>query len=225
MSEGLSNGGLQALAEETKRSELEFWYDFASPYSYLAASRIERITTGRPIRLVWKPLLLGPIFKRRPQNASLFQEVGPEEAKYRRRDVERHCELYGLALQWPSTYPRSSLLATRLALIAADEGWCGEFSRAIFHASFADDHDIAAEQVVADVVQSLGRRAGDYIQRAGAPETKARLIAEVDHAIHKGVFGAPTFIIGDEIFWGNDRLEQAWNWLDRDAADRRGHAA
>lgn len=191
---------------------LEFWYEFASPYAYLAASRIEGLIAGKPIRVVWKPFLLGPIFKRRSSNPSPFQEAGPDEARYRRRDIERHCKLYGLPLAWPSVYPRGSLLAARMALVAADEGWCGAFTRAVYQASFAEDRDIASEPVIAQILDALGRSPASDLPRANAPENKACLVARTDEAIAKGIFGAPSFVINGELFWGNDRLEQAIAW-------------
>jgi len=101
--------------------QLEFWYDFASPYSYIAAARICGLAPELRARFVWKPFLLGPIFKMKSGGVSAFhnQKPGPSEKRYRRRDVERLCERYGLPLRWPTAYPRGSLLATRVALIAA----------------------------------------------------------------------------------------------------------
>jgi 2-hydroxychromene-2-carboxylate isomerase len=196
-------------------TDFEFWYDFASPYAYLAAARIEGLAAGRPVRLLWRPLLLGPILKRRPGNGSPFQQAGPEEARYRRRDIERHCALYALPLRWPSTYPRGSLLAARVALLAADEGWGAGFTRSVFHAGFAEDRDIAAAPVIAEIVASLGHQPVTILARAAAPDTKSRLAAQVDRAIAAGIFGVPSFITGGELFWGNDRLEQALDWAAR----------
>jgi len=194
---------------------LEFWFDFASPYSYLAASRIEALLSTLPIRLRWRPFLLGPIFKRRPSNPSPFQDAGPEERRYRRRDVERLCERYGIPLSWPSSYPRGSILATRVALIASEAGWCGVFARAVFKANFSDDRDIATAATIADILFELQGDADEILARATLPETKASLVEQVDEAIAKGIFGAPSFITGEELFWGNDRLEQAIEWARR----------
>lgn len=201
---------------EQNRVALEFWFDFASPYSYLAASRIEaliqRAPGGPAIHLLWKPLLLGPIFQRRPHHPSPFQEAAPAEQRYRRRDIERLCDLYGLPLTWPRAYPRGSLLATRIALLAADEGWGGAFARAVFAANFAADRDIGSAEVIGDLLRQLGQEAETLLGRAAEPATKARLKAEIEQAMQKGIFGAPSFLVGEELFWGNDRLEQAIAW-------------
>jgi 2-hydroxychromene-2-carboxylate isomerase len=191
---------------------LEFWFDFASPYSYLAAARIERFVAGTSVRVEWRPFLIGPILARRPDRPSPFQGAPPAQARYRRRDVERWCEREGIPLRWPSTYPRGSLLATRVALIAADEGWCPDFARAVYRANFAEDRDIGAAGTVAALIEELGRAAADLLARATTEEHKARLAREVERAAGKGIFGAPSFLAGDELFWGNDRLEAAIEW-------------
>jgi 2-hydroxychromene-2-carboxylate isomerase len=168
------------------------------------------------LRIVWRPFLLGPIFQRRAHNPSVFQDAPPPEARYRQRDVERLCADYGLTLTWPSRYPRTSLLAARIALLAADEGWAAPFTKAVYHASFAEDRDIAAEPVVAEILSGLGHAPAPLIARATTPDNKARLAAQVDAAIAAGIFGAPSFIIpSGELFWGNDRLEQAIAWATR----------
>ncbi len=121
---------------------IEFWYDFASPYSYLAAARIERLVAGTAIRLAWRPFLLGPIFARRSHDPSPFQNPTPAQRRYRWRDVQRWCAAEALPLRLPSLYPRNGLLAARVALIALDEGWGADFTRAVYHANFAGDRDI-----------------------------------------------------------------------------------
>ncbi|MGE0723637.1 MAG: 2-hydroxychromene-2-carboxylate isomerase [Alphaproteobacteria bacterium] len=193
-------------------TEIEFWFEFASPYAYLSAARIDRLAAGAPLTIVWRPFLLGPIFARRPGHASPFQEPAPAEAAYRKRDVERCAARDGTPLRWPSTYPRGSLLAARVAHLGVAHGWCRAFARAIFQASFVDDRDIADPQVVGAVLAALGLPAADILARAVDPAHKAALAAAVDEAVGKGVFGAPSFIVAGELFWGNDRLEQAIEW-------------
>jgi 2-hydroxychromene-2-carboxylate isomerase len=191
---------------------IEFWYEFASPYSYLAAERIERLVAGRPLRLDWRPFLLGPIFRQRPHDPSPLQNPSPAERRYRWRDVQRLCAAEGLALRLPSTYPRNGLLAARTALIAIDEGWGAAFTRAVYHANFAEDRNIASPEVIGALVAGLGRDAAATLARAAAPANKARLVARGEEAIARGIFGAPSFVIGGELFWGNDRLDQAVAW-------------
>lgn len=193
-------------------TEIEFWYEFASPYAYLAAARIDGLLADGPVRVRWRPLLLGPIFQRRPGHASPFQEPGPAETAYRRRDVERWAARYAVPIVWPRNYPRSSLLGARVALLGGDEGWAPAFSRALYHASFVEDRDIADAGTVAAVLDGLGLPADAIVARATQPAHKARLAATVEEAMDKGIFGAPSFVVEGEVFWGNDRLEQAVEW-------------
>ena len=191
---------------------IEFWYEFASPYSYLAAARIERLAAGRPIRLDWRPFLLGPIFKTRGHDPSPFQNPSPAQRRYRWRDVQRLCAAAGLPLRLPSTYPRNGLNAARVALLALDQGWGQDFTRAVYHANFAEDRDIADTAVLADVIAALGQDPHAALAQAAAPANKARLVARGEEALARGIFGAPSFLVGDELFWGNDRLDQAIAW-------------
>ncbi|MDM0116024.1 2-hydroxychromene-2-carboxylate isomerase [Variovorax sp. J22R133] len=191
---------------------LEFWYDFASPYSYIAALRVEQLTSAANVGICRRPFLLGPIFKRRSGGASPFQNPAPSEQRYRRRDVERICQRFDLPLRWPSAYPRGSLLATRIALLAADEGWCSQFTQSVFHANFAEDRSISSEAVVRELLAELGRDADAILAKATSEALKTRLMDQVDAAISQDIFGAPSFVIGGELFWGSDRLDQAIEW-------------
>jgi len=191
---------------------IEFWFDFASPYARISAARIEGLTRGKPVALSWRPFLIGPLLAKRPGQASPFQNAPPAQARYRRRDVERLCLDEGLPLVWPSTYPRGSLLATRVAIIGAAQGWCPAFARAVFEANFAADRDIAAEPVVSDILTALGLPAEALIAEAASEPVKQRLKDAVAEAERRGLFGTPSFMVGEELFWGNDRLEQAIAW-------------
>jgi 2-hydroxychromene-2-carboxylate isomerase len=191
---------------------LEFWYEFASPYSYIAAERIERLAAG--IAVQWRPFVIGPILKLRPHNPSPTQDAPPAQKKYRQRDVERLCVLENLTLNWPSTYPRNGLLAARVAQIA-DPSWRPAFSRAVYHANFVEDREISDPAVIAGILTGLGQEIDAVMEAALSAANKAALAAAVDEAIAKGIFGAPSFVVDGELFWGNDRLEQAIAWARR----------
>jgi 2-hydroxychromene-2-carboxylate isomerase len=192
---------------------LEFWHEFASPYCYLSAARIEALAAPAGVRILWQPFLLGPIFRRRAHQPSPSQDAPPDEARYRRRDIERLCADYRLKLTWPSGFPRISLLGARVALLAADEAWVPAFTKAVYHASFAEDRDIGAAPVIAGILADLGQAPADLIAQATTPANKARLVAQGEDAMARGIFGAPSFVASDgELFWGNDRLEQAIAW-------------
>ncbi len=192
-------------------AELAFWYDFASTYSYLSAMRIgERAAAaGLPVR--WRPFLLGPLFKEQGWTDSPFN-IYPAKGHYMWRDLERLCAKEGLAFRRPSVFPRHSVLAARVALVADGEGWCPQFSTAVFTANFADDRDIAEPATLAAILRDLGQPPDAVLARAGAEETKAALRAQTEKAKRLGLFGAPSFVVGDELFWGNDRLNDALAW-------------
>ncbi len=194
---------------------IEFWYEFASPYSYMAAERIGPMAQAAGVAVRWRPFVIGPILLRRPGHASPFQQAPPAQQRYRRRDVERLCGHYGIALDWPSTYPRSGLLAARVALAAAED-WRIPFSRAVYRANFVQNRDIADPAVIAAILEEIGQDAETALQAALAPANKSALAKRVEQAMEKGIFGAPSFVVGGgpsaELFWGNDRLEQALAW-------------
>jgi 2-hydroxychromene-2-carboxylate isomerase len=190
---------------------IEFWYEFASPYSYIAAARIERLVAGKPLRLDWRPFLLGPIFRQRGHDPTPFQNPSPAQRRYRWRDVQRLCAAEGLPLRLPSTYPRNGLIAARMALLAIDQGWGPTFTRAVYHANFAADRDIAAAGVIGEIIAELGRDPA-LLAEAQSSATKQRLVRQGEAAVARGIFGAPSFVIGGELFWGNDRLDQAVAW-------------
>jgi 2-hydroxychromene-2-carboxylate isomerase len=189
---------------------IEFWYDFASGYSYPAAMRIEKLCAGDP-EIAWRPFLLGPIFAAEGFDDSPFN-LFPARGRYMWRDLERTCESVGIPLQRPSVFPRNSVLAARVALLAAEEGWAPSFTRAIYTANFAEDRSIESQDEILKVLGALGRDAQTLCERAESPERKPLLRAQTERAMELGIFGAPTFFVGTEMFWGNDRLEQAIAW-------------
>jgi len=198
------------------RPALQLWFEFASTYSYPAVQRIEALADGPGVGVEWKPFLLGPVFKNQGWNDSPFN-LYPAKGRYMWRDLERLCAKYGLPFRRPSVFPRPSLLAARVACTAAAEPWCGDFVRAVFHANFAHDRDIAS----VETVTAIRRPGRALVEAAAAPEAKARLRAATERAIALRIFGAPTAVVGDELFWGNDRLEDAVAWAVT-AASRAG---
>lgn len=190
---------------------MEFWYDFASPYSWMAAERIEGLAAPAGVAVRWRPFLIGPILRRRPDNPSPTQNAPPAQRAYRRRDAERLCAAYGLKLRWPTSYPRNGLLAARLVRAVSDDQRPA-LSRAIFRANFADDREISDSTVIAAIVADQGHDAGALLAAALTDTNKRGLVDDVDEAMARGIFGAPSFMVDDELFWGNDRLEQAIDW-------------
>jgi 2-hydroxychromene-2-carboxylate isomerase len=190
---------------------LDFWFEFASTYSYLAVERIGAMAEAAGVAVRWRPFLLGPIFARQGWNDSPFK-VYPAKGAYMWRDLERLCQ--GFALPWrrPSRFPQNGLLAARVFLAGAEAGWCIPFARAVFAANFARDRDIADPATLSEILRGLAVDPDAILDRAQSPEVKLRLREETAEAERRGIFGAPSFTIGDEMFWGHDRMAQAIEW-------------
>jgi 2-hydroxychromene-2-carboxylate isomerase len=190
-------------------AEIEFWYEFGSTYSYPAAMRIERLAADARVALRWRPFLLGPILKQQGLNDSPFN-IFVAKGRYMWRDLARICRADGLTLTLPpSRFPQNGLKAARLALVGALEGWTPAFTRAVFVANFAEQKDISDDATLAAILSTLGVDAEAAFAAAGTPDNKDALKRQTEEAAERGLFGAPSFTIGDELFWGNDRLEAA----------------
>jgi len=192
---------------------LEFWFEFASTYSYPAAHRIEPLARAAGVEVRWRAFLLGPIFKAQGWNDSPFN-VYPAKGRYMWRDLERICESLSLPLRRPSAFPRNGLLPARIACACAGAPWLPRFVRGVYEANFAADREISDPQVVGSVLESIGQPRS-LLSEAEKPEARAALRSNTERAQALGIFGAPTFVAGDEIFWGNDRLEAALEWSRR----------
>lgn len=191
---------------------LEFWYDFASTYSYLSAMRIEALAAAAGVTLVWRPLLLGPIFSKQGWSTSPFN-LYPAKGRYMIRDLERVAAARGMVFHIPpSGFPANSVTAARLAY-AVGSSHIAAFTRAVFVAEFATGEDIADPAVLSRVCTTLGLDFARLSEVATSEPVKPMLRAATAEAEANGIFGAPTFRTADgEIFWGDDRLEQALAW-------------
>jgi 2-hydroxychromene-2-carboxylate isomerase len=194
---------------------IDFWYEFASTYSYPAAMRIARVAEAAGVTVRWRPFLLGPIFGAQGWNDSPFN-IYPAKGRYMWRDLERICEAENLTLRLPPLrFPQNGLKAARIALVGDSQGWIAEFTRAVYTANFAERRDIADDATLGDILRRLDIDTEATIAAANTPENKDRLKKQTDEAIARGIFGAPSFTVGDELFWGNDRLEEAFEWAKR----------
>jgi len=187
---------------------LEFWFEFGSPYSYLSAMRIEALSAQYGVSIEWKPFLLGPIFRSFGWDDSPLV-LQKEKGAYAMRDLERECLKYGLPWQRPTRFPRRALLPMRVAMLGAHEPWIGAYSRRMMQLNFADDRDIDTTEAVSEVLASLGLIAAPIIESALSDDNKQRLREQTETAQRRGVFGAPTFFSSEDMFWGNDRLDDA----------------
>lgn len=191
-------------------AQIEMWFDFASPYSYLSLMRGAPMARQAGLSLVLRPFMLGPIFKAQGWDDTPFR-LYPSKGVYMLRDVARRAARWGVPYHPPSTLPRLGLLAARIAVLGQDEAWCQPFCEAVFRENFVHDRDIQSASVIAAVLEQLGLPAA-LLQEAGEAPAKAALKAQTEAAARRGVFGAPAFFVGQEMFWGDDRLEDALDW-------------
>jgi 2-hydroxychromene-2-carboxylate isomerase len=189
-------------------NSIEFWFDFGSNYSYLSMMRIRRVAQDAGVRVTLKPFMLGPIFKTLGWETSPFV-LQTMKGNYVWQDMRRQCAKYGLRWQRPSVFPRSALLAARVALLGEGEPWAMDFCEQVMLANFADDREVGDRAVIAAILDSLGVDSEALIAAAGMEACKAALRERTAEAQARGIFGAPMFFVGDEMFWGNDRLEDA----------------
>jgi 2-hydroxychromene-2-carboxylate isomerase len=195
-----------------RRAVLEFWYEFASTYSYLSAMRIEEMAAAAEVEVRWRPFLLGPIFAAQGWNSSPFN-LFPAKGRYMWRDMEREGARFGLPVKRPDPFPQNSLVAARVALLGAEHPWGPTFTKAVFAQEFGEGRSIAEPAAIAGVLKGIGLDGEAILKTASAEPNKTRLKAVTEEARSRGLFGAPTFLTDDgEMFWGNDRLEQAIAW-------------
>ena len=196
-------------------STLDFWFEFASTYSYPAAMRIAPLAETAGVRVRWRPFLLGPIFKAQGWTTSPFN-LYPAKGRNMWRDLERICGELDLPYLRPKLFPQNTLLPARVALIGLAEDWGKDYCRTIYRAEFGEGRNVEEAQTIADVLINLGQDADAVLKRAQSNEIKSQLRAHTEEAQRLDIFGSPTFITADgELFWGNDRLEAALDWAKR----------
>ncbi|MEL6781663.1 MAG: 2-hydroxychromene-2-carboxylate isomerase [Pseudomonadota bacterium] len=200
-------------------ARVDFWFEFASTYSYLSAMRIDAEARRRGVDVVWRPFLLGPIFASQGWNTSPFA-IYPAKGRNMWRDMERRTEKYGLPFGRPDKgdagrFPQNSVLAARVALVGLDAGWGEDFARGVYTAQFGEGAGIADPEILRPLIAQAGGDPDLAFTAAVAPENKGRLRANVEEAIAKHLYGAPSFTVGEELFWGDDRLEDALDWAAR----------
>lgn len=199
---------------------LEFWFEFASTYSYVGALRIEEECRVAGVPLQWKPFLLGPLFTAQLGIKDSPFNVNPIRGRYMWRDLERLCAKHGLPWRKPGVFPRGTVLASRVACAGEGQPWQGDFIRAVFRANFAEDRDISQPAVIGEVLRGLGVDAERVLASAVTEENKARLRVNTDGAAALGIFGAPNCVTRGELFFGQDRIGDAIAWA-RSGSDSR----
>jgi 2-hydroxychromene-2-carboxylate isomerase len=196
---------------------VDFWFDFASTYSYPAALRIGEAAERAGVTVRFRPFLLGPIFKAQGWDTSPFS-IYKAKGAYMWRDLERLCATLDLPFRRPEPFPQNSLLAARIALagLAAGAIWPEEFCLSVFRAQFGEGRRIDDPATLSAILTVFGVDPATALAAAQSDDNKARLRAQTEEAQRLGIFGAPSFVTPDgELFWGNDRLDAALEWAKR----------
>ncbi|HVJ58951.1 MAG TPA: 2-hydroxychromene-2-carboxylate isomerase [Burkholderiaceae bacterium] len=193
-------------------SPIEFYFDFSSPYSYLAAEAIEPLAAKYKRTVDYKPMLLGVAFK--TSGMAPLTEI-PLKGDYSKRDFARSARFAGVPFNMPHPFPVSTVTAARalLWLKQAHPARVRDFVHGLLRAYFVEGRNIGEAPVVAQVADEIGLDAAEMAVAVQEPAIKDQLKRHVDEAIARGVFGAPFFFIDGEPFWGNDRLPQLERWL------------
>lgn len=185
---------------------VEFFYDYGSPYSYLADSRLAGLKTRTGAEIVYRPMLLGGVFKA-TGNQSPFVEPVLAKRRYFSTELQRCVRQLAVPFQSNPHFPINTLGLMRAAHAARALGVFEPFHRAIYSAFWTASEELGNPEVVADVLDRAGLKGREIVDAAQGDEAKAALRAVTQEAVERGVFGAPTFFIGEEMFFGNDRMD------------------
>jgi 2-hydroxychromene-2-carboxylate isomerase len=193
--------------------EIELFYEFGSSYSYPAVMVADSEAQKRGHSIVHRPFFLGPLFVKQGLEQPPFIKY-PVKGAYMFRDLARICAQRGLGWTKPTNFPRRAVLPTRLALVGFDEGWGLKFAQRVFTLNFVDDREIDDEANMRAVLRELDIDAS-ALEKAQSAPYKDKLRTQTARAEELGLFGAPTFVVGRELFWGGDRMQEAFDWADR----------
>jgi 2-hydroxychromene-2-carboxylate isomerase len=191
---------------------IDFWFFIGSMYTFLTVMRIDRVEDTTDVRFVWRPFSVRTIMIEM-DNRPLSK---PKKLGYMWRDLQRRAEMYGFAFEGKAPYPlQNSELANRVAVVGAREGWCADYARATYRRWFIEKLEPGSEPNLSESLREIGEDPARVIALAESDETARAYDAATDEARTLGIFGAPTFTTRGEVFWGDDRLEDAVTWAQR----------
>jgi 2-hydroxychromene-2-carboxylate isomerase len=193
----------------SRKAELDFFYFFGSGYAYLSVMRISDLAAIAGVTVNWRPFSVRALMIE--QNNMIRNQK--QKMAYTWRDVERRAARHGVPFVAPPIWPTDpDQLANRVGIVAMIEGWCQPYTLASFRSWYLEGQPLGERDALSGILRSLGQDADSIIERANSEEIRARYDAQTDVARKLGAFGSPTFAVGKEIFWGDDRLEEAIDW-------------
>jgi len=189
-------------------AKLEFFYDYSSPWTYLAFTKVEEVGRRAGAEVEWRPILVGGIFNTVNPSVYQFRETPvPAKASYLSKDLKDWSDFYGLKILFPpSVFPVNSVKSLRGALVALEHGKISEYSHAVFAAYWSDDRDISRDDELTAIVRTVGLDPAEFFEKIQQPKYKDRIRENTEECMRRGGFGSPTMFVGDSMFFGNDRL-------------------
>lgn len=189
-------------------AKIEFYFDVASPYTYLSATQVDAEAGAAGVEVEWRPFLLGGVFK---STGNAPPAAIAPKASFMLADLHRWADEYGVDFSFPAHFPMNSIAPQRAltALYMSDRAAMKQFAHELFRKYWVDGDDVSNPAVMAAAAEAVGLNAAELGERVADQEVKDELRRLTDEAVERGAFGAPTFFVGDEIFFGNDRLRHA----------------
>jgi 2-hydroxychromene-2-carboxylate isomerase len=194
----------------TTGSDIDFWFSIGSTYTYLTVSRLDQVAAANGVRFRWRPFGLRAILQ---EMDNVPFATKPIKLSYMWRDVERRASLYGLPIRVPAPYPLEEFdLANRVAIAGQQEGWCAAYVRAAYRRWFQNGLEAGSEPNLSESLAEAGQDPARVIALARSDAIGEAYLAATQDARRLKIFGAPSFVTRGEVFWGDDRLEDAIEW-------------
>ncbi len=195
--------------------EIEFWFSIGSTYTYLSVTRIAEVSQKTGASFSWKPFSVRKIM--REMDNIPFPPNKQTKVEYMWRDIERRARGYGFVANVPAQYPLQEFdLANRIAVLAMKEGWCEDYVRETYRLWFIDGHEAGSDVNLTQTLYEVGQDKLRVLELADSSDVEAAYLNQTESAKQAGIFGSPSFIVDGELFWGDDRLEDAINWASKD---------
>lgn len=191
-------------------AKIDFWYSIGSTYTYLTVMRLRDLAQAAGVTCRWRPFNVRHVMV--TQNNIPFKDK-PEKTTHMWRDIQRRAARHGLAPSVPAPYPIAGLvLANQVAILGAEEGWAEDYTRATYGRWFSAGQPAGEEPNLSASLTTIGQDPLRVLKTAQSDRIVAALSQATQEAMRIGVFGSPTFVVEDEVFWGDDRLEDAIDW-------------
>ena len=193
--------------------EIEFWFSIGSTYTYLSVERVLDIEKKYGVKFIWSPFSVRQIMIEM-ENIPFTPPPKKNKSDYMWRDIQRRAKFYGFDANVPAPYPLSEFdLANKIAVLGMNKGWGIEYVRLTYKRWFIDGLEPAIEPNLTEILNQLGLNSNEIIDSANSKENNNKYLEQTELAKNKKIFGSPTFIVNNEIFWGDDRLEDAIKWI------------